>query len=453
MQRRTLGAHRSRRRAAAAALALTLGAFGGGAPAFADCIGEESFNSFTTDVAATNHGAFVMYGSANAEKLDAPLSNHGEESATTLLYSLPPRSGKERRINLDAHGSFTSAPTLFADGGSVRTLAWREGPAKGKTAILGGLAGRPLSTVLSPAGSPGFAPLAVTPTSSGGYVMVVPAPGGTGPATLQLVNADGSLGASAGIGVPAEPDPAATALFTLTQASDGAIWVAGNGLIGRWMPGSSFSALSVLPAAYEMSAGAEGSVWVLTEAVSGSGTMLTHAGPSGIISQQHIPSQEGASMASGEELPMVALASRPDGTAVVAYGTFHGAFLESTSAAGMLEPRRRLSKQEVFSIEDLDLQPGTGTPFVSVTSNKSAAIYAVSSRIRVTMLPGVSKGFESVRATLGFAPDRNAWVVWTVRRGSSCEGTERGRSVWATLGTGGHLSAAHDLGEGSQWIL
>jgi hypothetical protein len=453
VKRHAVGGHRSRRRAIAVGLLVTLGALSAGAPALADCIGEEAFNSFTTDVLATNAGAYVMYDSSSAETLKDPLADHGEEEANVLLYSLPGSSAHSRRISLNTHGTFTSSPTLFQDAASIRALVWREGPAKNETAILGAVAGHGLLPVLSPAGSPGFAPLAVTATAGGGYVMLVPAPGDGGPASLQQVNADGSLGASTSIGAAASPDAAATPEFALAQSSDGAIWVAGAGLLGRWMPGGAFSIVTPLPGTYEMSVGLEGSVWALTAAKSGEGTLLTHAGPSGVISQQKIPSQEGASTAGGEVLPMAALATTADGTAIVAYGTFHGAYLESTGASGALGKPRRISKHLVLSIEDLDLQPGTNTPFVSVTSIRASAIYAVGTHVRVTTLPGVGAESDSVRATLGFAPDRKAWIVWTIRRGNACAGSERSRSVWATLGAAGHLSHTHMLGEASLWLL
>jgi hypothetical protein len=424
------------------------------AAASADCIGEEPFGDFYTDVQATDQNAFVMSGSASAETPGEPLADHGEAESSTSLYELPSSSSRAKRISLDVSHAFTTAPTLFEAGGKPRVLVWREGPGKGKTALLGAPAGHALKNVLSPAGSAGFAPVAVSAIAGGGYVMLAPAPEGGGSASLQVVNADGTLGPSTSIGTGAGFDPTAVPAFTLTQASDGAIWVAGPNLFARWIPGTSLTILKPLPGPYEIRPAAEGNVWVLSAAESGAGTLLIHAAPDGTVSRQKVASQEGEDMANGEVLPMAALATRPDGSAIVAYGTFHGAFLASTSGpADMLGRPRRLSSKLVLSIEDLDLQPGGGTPFVSVTARATAAIYAVGAKVKVTDLPSVHRGFDSVRATLGFAPDRKAWVVWTVRRGSACEGSERSQAVWATLGPGGRLSSVHKLGEGTMWVL
>jgi hypothetical protein len=424
------------------------------ATAAADCIGEEAFGEFYTDVQATNQNAFVMFGSASAETPGEPLADHGEAESSTSLYELPSSgSSHPKRIPLGVRHAFTTAPTLFEAGGKPRVLVWREGPGRGKTALLGAPAGHPLKSVLSPAGSAGFAPIAVGAMSGGGYVMLAPAPEGGGSASLQIVNADGTLGPSTSIGAAAGFDPTAVPAFSLTQASDGAIWVAGPNLLARWLPGGSFTVLEPLPGPYAMGPASEGGVWVLSAAESGAGMLLIHVAPNGTVSRQRIPSGEGEDMANGEELPMAALATHPDGSAVVAYGTSHGALLASTAANGVLGKPRRLSSKPVLSIEDLDLQPGSGTPFVSVTGQRTAAIYEVGAKLRVTSLPGVSRGFDSVRATLGFAPDRRAWIVWTVRRGNVCDGSERSRAVWATLSASGRLSPAHTLGEGTMWVL
>jgi hypothetical protein len=434
----------------AATLALIAAALAGTtAPALADCIGEEPFNQFYTDVLATNQGAFVMYGAADAETPTEPLVDEDDESVASL-YALPASpAGHARRIKLGVRGAFTSATTLFESAGQIRTLVWREGPGRHRTAILGGLANvGPLKPIVSPAGSPGYAPIAVGALSGGGYAIVVPAPEAHGPAMLQVVNADGTLGPKTSLGAVAAPDPSATSEYALTQASDGSIWVAGPGLLARWVPGEALTIVAPTQAPLKLAPGAEGTVWELTP-----GEGLIHAGAAGILSRAKIPAGEGASMASGEVLATSALATRADGSAVIAYGNRHGAFLASTDPAGTLGAPRRISKQSVLSVEGLDLQPGTDTPFVSVTNGGAAAIYAVGKSVRVTKLPAVSHGFSSTRPLLGFAPNGRAWVVWTVRRGSFCAGSEDSREVWTTLNRKGRLGGAHTLGSADLWTL
>jgi hypothetical protein len=439
-----------RRAAAITALVSALTALAGSAPAYSDC-GEELFTRYTTDVRATNSGAYVAYVSDEGYPLEDLLANRPESSATTLLYALPRNSAHRRRFDLDTRGTFTTAPTLFEDSGSVRMLVWREGPSHGETRILGGPAGGSLRTLVAPAGSPGFAPLAVTSGPDGGYTVLVPAAGGHGPAMLQQVNADGSLGASTSIGASVPPERGRLGGFDITRAGDGAIWVAGPGLLGFWAPGSAFVILSSLPRPYELAPGAGGSVWALTAASSGSGSLLVHAGRGGVISKVHLANNKGLEVV-GETLPTVALATDTGGTATVAYGTHHGAFLASTNAAGVLGRPRRISRARVLSIEDLDLQPQTDVPFVSVTAVNGAAVYSVARHVGSVRLSGLGRGYESVRPTLAFAPDGRAWVVWTVRRGSLCPfGEEYSRSVWATLGQDGRLGMPHSLGDGSGW--
>ena len=445
---------RARRNVGCALAAVMLVVLASGTTALADCIGEESFNQFYTNVLATDHGGFVMYDSADAESLSEPLLDE-DHSSQALLYVMPAGlSSRARRIKLGVRGTFTSATTLFAEAdGRIRTLVWRESQSQGQhqKAILGSFAAQPLKTVVSPAGSPGYAPIAVTALRDGSYIVVVPASEPHGPATLQVIDADGTLGPKTSLGAAAVPDASATPEYALTQASDGSVWVAGPGLLARWIPGEALQIVAPTDAPYALAPGAEGTVWALT-----AGEGLVHAGPGGVLSSTTIPAGEGASMASGEGLPTAALATRPDGSAVVAYGNRHGTFLTSTSTGGpgaALAKPRRIAKQPVLSIEDLDLQPATGTPFVSVTTSTAAAIYAAGPNVRVTKLPGVSRGFSSKRPSLGFAPDGRAWVVWTVRRGSFCEGTEDSREVWATLNPTGHLTAAHNLGNAELWTL